>query len=299
MNAIKLSQSSQAMLSLLTSIFQFGTALSVVKIALVDYDPLFLVFIRMLTAFLVLTPIVLIRCRPIHIHSKRDLGLLILLALCDPIGFFTFEALGVQYTSSSQAGMMWALGPLLNTMTAWLILRERTTLTMILCFLAAMGGVMLLTLASATDEHAPNPLLGNFFIFLCLCGAAGFMTILRFLRGKYPAVMVVWVQTLIGTIFLFPTLLTGLAPLPQTFHWQSFMTLIYLGAGVTFGAQACAAFAVARMPIAKYSAVENLVPVVALLTGLILLGETMLPLQWLACAIIFAAVLVSQYMHRE
>lgn len=295
---IKLSQSTQAMVSLLASIFLFGTALSVVKIALVDYDPLFMVFIRMLTAFLVLTPLVLIRCRPLRIPSKRDLGLLILLAMFDPIGFFVFEALGVQYTSSSQAGMMWALGPLLNTMGAWIILRERTTPTMIACFLVAMGGVMLLTLSSAVDEHASNPILGNFFIFLCLCGAAGFMVILRFLRGKYPAILVVWVQTMIGTVFLLPTLPLGLAPLPQAFHWESFMTLIYLGVGVTFGAQACAAFAVARMPIAKYSAMENLVPVVALFTGLIVLGERMLPLQWLACAIIFAAVLVSQRVHR-
>ena len=286
------------MLALCTSIFLFGTALAVIKVALVDYDPLFMVLVRMVVAFVALTPIVLLRCRPVRIHTKKDLTLLLLLALFDPIGFFVFEALGMQFTSSSQAGMMWALGPLLNTMAAWVILGERTTLRMILCFAAAMGGVMLLTLSSAVDEHASNPLLGNFLVFLCLCGAAGFMVILRFLRGKYPAVMVVWIQTMIGSLLLLPALPLGLAPLPEVFHWQSFLVLIYLGAGVTFGAQACAAFAVARMPIAKYSAMENLLPVIALLTGLLVMGETMLPLQWVACAIIFMAVLVSQYSHR-
>ena len=292
-------KSPTAMLALILSVLLWGSALSVVKIALLDYDPLFLVFIRLVIAFLVLTPIVLLKFRPIRIHRKRDFALLILLTLCDPVGFFTFEALAMQYTSASQAGMMWALAPLLNTMAAWVILRERTTLPILICFVVALGGVVMLTAANSdlSSEHAANPVLGNFLEFLSLCGAAGFLVILRFLRGKYPALLVVWLQCLGGSLFFLPAIFLGWAPLPETFHWDSFLVLLYLGAGITFGAQALSAYAVARLPIARFATIGNLIPVVAVLSGLALLAESMLPLQWVACGVVFAAVLASQYFH--
>lgn len=282
--------------ALLLSVAIFGSALSVVKIALADYDPMFLVFARMLIAVVVVTPIVLKTCRPIRIYRKRDLGLLILLTLCDPIGFFSFEALAMKYTTASQAGMMWALAPLLNTLAAWLIIRERTTLPVFICFLGAMAGVVLLSVAN--DEavsQAANPILGNFLELLSLGGAAAFLVILRFLRGKYPAVLVVWLQCLGGSLFFLPAVLAGLAPLPQTVNWDSGLALLYLGAGVTFGGQALSAYAVARIPVPRFAAFQNLVPVVAVLSGLLILKESLLPLQWLACGLVFAAVLLSQH----
>lgn len=284
-----------AFVSCVTGCLLWGSALSVVKIALEEYDPLFLVFARMGIAFLVLTPIVLLRFRPIRIYSKKDLSLLILLTLCDPVGFFTFEALALQYTSASQAGMMWALAPLLNVMAAWAILRERTTRPVIICFLVALVGVLMLTAGSGISEHAKSPILGNFLELLSLCGAAGFLVILRFLRGRYPAMLVVWFQSLGASILLLPALFIAPEILPHGFNLLPFVTLVYLGACVTFGAQACSAFAVARMPVRRLSAISNIIPVVGVLTGIVVLGETLTAIQWVACGLVLGAVMVSQY----
>ena len=288
-----------AFVAAITGCFLWGSALSIVKIALEEYDPVFLVFARMAIAFLVLTPIVLIRFRPIRIHSRKDFLLLILLTLCDPVGFFTFEALALQHTSASQAGMMWALAPLLNVMAAWVILRERTTRPVLVCFMVAMAGVVMLTMGSGISEHASNPVLGNFLELLSLCGAAGFLVILRFLRGRYPAMLVVWFQSLGASILFLPALTLDSVVLPTQFNLTPFITLFYLGACVTFGAQACSAFAVARMPVSRLSALSNIIPVVGVLAGLIILGETLLPMQWAACAIVLGAVLISQYYQKQ
>ena len=277
----------------------WGVALSIVKIALEEYDPVFLVFARMAISALVLTPIVFLRFRPIRIYSKRDFLLLVLLTLCDPVGFFTFEALALQHTSASQASMMWAVAPLLNTMAALLILRERTSRPVIICFIVAMAGVMLLTAGGGVSEHASNPVLGNFLELLSLCGAAGFLVILRFLRGRYPAMLVVWFQSLGATIFFLPALAFDSVALPTEFNFGPFLSLLYLGACVTFGAQACSAFAVARMPVSRLSALSNMIPVVGVLTGMLLLGETMSPIQWVASALVLGVVLVSQHLQRK
>ena len=84
-----------AFVSAITGCILWGSALSIVKIALEEYDPVFLVFARMAISALVLTPIVFYRFRPIRIYSRRDFLLLVLLTLCDPVGFFTFEALAL------------------------------------------------------------------------------------------------------------------------------------------------------------------------------------------------------------
>ena len=288
-----------AFVSAITGCILWGSALSIVKIALEEYDPVFLVFARMAVSVLVLTPIVFFRFRPIRIYSKRDFLLLILLTVCDPVGFFTFEALALQYTSASQASMMWAMAPLLNIMAALLILRERTSRPVIICFIVAMAGVMVLTAGSGVSEHASNPALGNFLEFLSLCGAAGFLIILRFLRGRYPAMLVVWFQSLGATLFFLPTLAFDSVALPTAFHLGPFLTLIYLGACVTFGAQACSAFAVARMPVSRLSALSNMIPVVGVLTGMLLLGETMSPIQWVASALVLGVVLISQHYQKK
>ena len=288
-----------AFVAAITGCILWGSALSVVKIALEEYDPIFLVFARMAIAFLVLTPIVFLKCRPIRIYSKRDAFLLVLLTLCDPVGFFTFEALALQYTSASQAGMMWALAPLLITMGGWLILGERTTRPVIMCFLIAMGGVMMLTAGGAANEHASNPLLGNFLEFLSLCGSAGFIIILRFLRGLYPAMLVVWLQSMGAAILFLPALFFDPTVLPTQFNLTPFLVLFYLGACVSFGAQACSAYAIARIPIPRMTALSNSIPVVGVLSGLVLLGESLSGIQWGACAVVLSAVAISQYYQRN
>lgn len=288
-----------AFVSAVTGCVLWGSALSIVKIALEEYDPVFLVFARMAISALVLTPIIFFRFRPIRIYSKRDFLLLVLLTLCDPVGFFTFEALALQYTSASQASMMWAMAPLLNTMAALLILRERTSRPVIICFIAAMAGVMVLTAGGGESEHASNPVLGNFLEFLSLCGAAGFLVILRFLRGRYPAMLVVWFQSLGAAIMFMPALAFDSVALPAAFNFGPFLALVYLGACVTFGAQACSAFAVARMPVSRLSAIGNMIPVVGVLTGMLLLGETMSSIQWAASAMVLAVVLISQHYQKK
>lgn len=284
-----------AFVVVIAGIFLWGSSLSFVKIALEEYDPVFLVFARLIIATLLLTPVVLLKCRPIRIYSKRDFSLLILLSCCDPVGFFTFEAVALKYTSASQASMMWALSPMLCTMSAWLVLRERVSRPVVICFIIAMLGVMTLTAGGVISEQAPNPVLGNFLELMSLCCAAAFFIILRSLRGRYPAIMVVWLQSLIGAILFLPALTLDSVTLPAAFNLKPFLAMLYLGIFVSFAAQASSAFGVAHMPVARVAIFNNCIPVLGLFFGLIMLGESLTPIQWGACVFVLIAVAFSQY----
>ena len=284
-----------AFVALITGCVLWGSGAAVGKIALSAYNPIFLVIMRLVLAFIVFTPIIIWRFWPIRLQRKKDALIFLLLILCDPIGFFTFEALALKYTSATQAGMMWAIAPMLNTMLAWAVLREKTSLPVILCFITAMGGVAVLTAGGEISGHAPNPVLGNFFELLSLMGAAGFVIILRFLRGRYPAMLVVWIQCLCSSILMLPLLCLDFVVFPDELVFVPTVALVYLGICVTFGAQMCSAFGVAHMPVARSAAISNIIPVFGVMFGIVLLGESLLPVQWVSCAAVLAAVLISQY----
>ena len=284
-----------AFVALVTGCVLWGSGAAVGKIALSVYNPIFLVIMRLILAFVVFTPVVIWRFWPIRLQRRKDAFIFLLLILCDPIGFFTFEALALKHTSATQAGMMWAIAPMLNTMLAWIVLREKTSLPVILCFITAMGGVAVLTAGGEISGHAPNPVLGNFFELLSLMGAAGFVIILRFLRGRYPAMLVVWIQCLCSSILMLPLLCLDSVVFPDELVFVPTVALVYLGICVTFGAQMCSAFGVARMPVARSAALANIIPVFGVMFGIVLLGESLLPVQWASCAAVLAAVLISQY----
>jgi len=281
------------------SCFLWGSALSLVKTVVEEYDPVFLVFARMAVACLILTPFVFMYCRKVRFARWRDVLLIIGMAICDPIGFFTFEAIALQYTSASQAGMLWAVYPMLTVVMGWIILKERTTWPVILCFIVAMGGVLMLTATGETNNHASNPILGNILELLCLVCGAGYVIIIRFLRGGYPTIFLVWVQCLIAALAFLPILSFDFVTLPTEFRLKSFLMIIYLGAGLSLFAQSLSTYAIGRLPVAWVASIGNMIPVIGVLTGVIVLEETMFPIQWVACAVVLGAVLLSQHFQRS
>ncbi|MBQ4133378.1 MAG: DMT family transporter [Desulfovibrionaceae bacterium] len=269
------------------------------KIALQNYSPEFMIFFRVAIAAALLTPLVLIKLWPIKIYSRKDLFWIIVLLFFDPIGFTAFETVGMQFTSASQAGMIWATGPIINTIAALIVLREKTSWQVLACFLAAACGVILLTTTGGESDYAPNPLVGNLLVLMTLLCAAAFKLIVRFLGGRYNPLFLVWVQCLGASLFMLPLFPMGYIPLPDEVSLVPTLALVYLGVGLTMGAQCLSCYTTARLPIARSAAFANLIPIFGLSYGIILLGETLLPIQWGACALILAAVLASQYFQAD
>ena len=272
----------------------WGSSLSMVKIALGSFDPLFVVFARMGLTLVVVTPLALSKFRPKRLPGKKDCILLLLLVLCEPMAAFTFEALAMQYTSASQAGMLWALGPAVYAFGGWLVFRQGITIFKALCFLVAFAGVALLTLSGGVSNQAANPVLGNFFVFLSMLGGAGFVLIIHHFQGRYHPLFIIWLQSLSAVLFMLPGLGLGVIPLPTDVSLPAAGALVYLALAVTLGAQAFGAYAIGNVPVPVYASLSNIIPVSGVLFGLLLLGETLSPIQWAACAIVLAAVIISQ-----
>jgi drug/metabolite transporter (DMT)-like permease len=86
---------------------------------------------------------------------------------------------------------------------------------------------------------------------------------------------------------------------PPALEPVSVGAIVYLGSVVTFGAYGCYNFGVSRIPAGQAAAFINLIPVLSLVMGTVILGETLSVAQYLASGIIFLGIFLSQQRERR
>jgi drug/metabolite transporter (DMT)-like permease len=279
-----------ATLALITAVVLWGTSFVAVKTALADLPPLALVGLRMLIASALMAPAW--RRLPQPDRRPGDRRLLLALVFLYPIAYFTLETNAITLTTASQAGAVTAAAPLLVAVGARLFLGERLGPPAVVGLAMATAGVVALSLGSSSSDAAPNPALGNLLELLALATYAAATLILRPLTARYASWLLTGLQVTAAAIVFLPAVL--LTPL-ETYAAASPVTwaaVVYLGLAVTLLPIGLFNLAVSRMPAARAALAVNLVPVVAITTGWLLLGETLTLLQLVAAAAILGGVLV-------
>ena len=281
-----------AVICLVVAMALWGSSFIALKVAFAELPAMWVIFGRMALGSLVF--LLAWRWRGRMQYRQGDWKYLLGLAACEPCLYFLFEALALQNTSASQAGMVSALLPLLVAIGAFVFLRERITRTTLMGFLIAMIGVVWLSLAGNADEHAANPLLGNFFELLAMLCAMGYTLMLKHLSARYSPFLLTAMVAFVGTLFFLPLALLD-EPLPAQVSPAGLAAVAYLGVLVTVGAYGLYNFGVSRLPASQASGFTNLLPLFTLLFAVLLLGERLNGPQMLAAALVFVGVALSQW----
>ncbi len=282
----------QVMGCLVLAMALWGSSFIALKLAFAELPPLWVIFARMALGSLVF--LCAWRWRGQINYRAGDWKYLLGLAACEPCLYFVFEALALQNTSASQAGMITALLPLLVAMGAFVFLRERITRASLAGFLLAVVGVVWLSLGGVADEHAPAPLLGNFFEVLAMLCAMCYTLTLKSLSARYSVFLLTAMQSFVGALFCLP-LAAWSAPMPVTVSPLGLVAVVYLGLVVTVGAYGLYNFAVSRLPASQAAAFVNLIPLFTLLFAVLLLGESLTGQQMFGAALVFSGVALSQW----
>jgi drug/metabolite transporter (DMT)-like permease len=270
----------------------WGTSFAAMKEAVAHYPPYVVVAVRMIIAVVVIGPFLFVTPRPSY--RPGDWHRLLLMSLFEPCLYFVLEARALQLTTSSQAGMIAALVPLLTIIGARFLLDERMSRFAFTGVVVSMAGVILLTLAGRPQAGAPNPLLGNILELGAMGCGAGYVLTLKPLTARYHPLQLTFIQFAIGALFFLPSFAVfPLDPATAFAPWP-LLNLLYLGSFVTFGAFVLYAYAVARMAAGQATAFVNLLPVVALLFGWLVMREQVAPLQWAAAVLVMLGVVMSQ-----
>jgi drug/metabolite transporter (DMT)-like permease len=282
---------------LLGAMVLWASSFIALKLAFASYDPMVVIFGRMITASLCFAlGARFIKANPLR---KEDLKFLIFMVVCEPCLYFLFEASAIENTAASQAGMITAMLPLMVAIAAGIYLKEVVTGRTIAGFLVAIMGVCLLSIAAEVNVNAPNPVLGNFYEFLAMVCATGYTISLKRLSLRYDPVFLTALQAFTGSIFYLPFLFLPTTALPSRFDAVPALSIVYLGIFVTMGAYGLYNYAVSKVPASQAAAFVNLIPVFTVILSRIILGENFTTLQYVASAIVIAGVFMSQDMTRR
>ena len=268
------------------SFFATKTALSA------GFSPMTVVWLRMVVASLVFLPFWSRLPKPDRRPSDwKWVGLACLLQAGI---YYLAENYAITLTTSSQAGVISAIVPLLVAAGAWLFLRERITRYTMGGIAMSVIGVAALSAGAAVAASAPNPALGNALEVVAMVSAAGATLAVKHLLGRWDSWLLTGLQSLFGVFFFLPG---ALASNPAT--WLSvppiaWASIVYLGVFVSLGAFGLYNMALVNMPASRASTAINAVPLVALLTGWLLGGETLGTLQIAGCIAIAAGVALAQ-----
>ncbi|WDP91501.1 MAG: DMT family transporter [Desulfobacter sp.] len=263
------------------------------KLAFRAYDPMVVIFGRMLIASCCALFVPFVFKSVKHIR-KQDIKYIALMAFCEPCLYFIFEAKALVYTSASQAGMITTMMPLITALGAWVFLKERISPRTCIGFAIAATGALWLSLASTPTDHGPNPLLGNFLEFMAMICATGYGLCLKKLTDRYKPIFLAFMQTFAGTLFYFPILFFPGTQLPTHIDPVSLGAVVYLGAVVTLGAYGMYNIGVSKIPASQAASFVNLIPVITLVMSALILKERFTGTQYMASLLVLAGVILAQ-----
>lgn len=227
--------------------------------------------------------------RPVDREDWPRIALLGLLWMSIPLVLFPVaQDLGI---SSSVAGMLNGAMPLFAGLFAALLLRQAPGLRQVLGLVVGFAGVVLVSLPALQGADATALGAGLLILATALYGLSANLAVP--LQQRYGALPVVFRAQLAAVAFLLPV---GLWSLPgSTFAWPgalSVLVLGFFGSGLAFVAMAVL---VGRAGATRGAVAIYFIPVVALILGVAVRGESVAPVSLAGVGlVILGAILTSR-----
>jgi drug/metabolite transporter (DMT)-like permease len=279
-------------MAIMGAVVLWGGSFVAMRVTVTAIGPMVVMWCRMMIALVLILPF----WKSLFPATYRsgDWKLLVPMVLFQPCLYFLLESNALQFTTSSQAGVISATVPILVTLGAALFLSEAISLTTMTGIALSITGVIILTLVPSPQGSGQNPLLGNMLELLAMICAAGNMLIIKRLSERYNPWGLTAMQIVAGAIFFFPgAFLLHRIPL-ENVSLSLILSLVFLGGFATFGAFGLYNWGISQIKAAKASSFINLIPVVAVFSGWAILGESLSLLQCLAACAVIAGVILTQ-----
>jgi len=269
------------------------------KMANEVYRPLTIVYIRLVISVILLS-VFLFFTRTFVKIKKKDRKLFMLLAVFEPFFYFLGESFGLTYVTATVGSVLISTIPVIATLGAWIIFRERLKLINYAGIILSFIGVLVFIINK--DGSLSFNMKGLILMILAVFSAVGYNLTLSRLVGSYGPVFIVNVQNVIGAILFLPIfLIFEVKPLIATpFDFSHFLPIIELAIFASCGAFILFAYSVKNMGITKANIFSNCIPIFTAIFSFILLDEKLSFQNILGMAIVIAGLFMSQINgHRE
>jgi drug/metabolite transporter (DMT)-like permease len=223
--------------------------------------------------------------------KKQDIGRF---ALCALTGVAINQMLfikGLTLTSTIHASLLMLTTPILITLFAWWVLKEKLTLINAVGLFTGIAGATVLVLAKENSVHAVDYLTGDILVIVNAISYSLYFIIVKPLMHRYSALEVIrWVFTF-GFLLILPFGFTQAAETPfQSFHTSDYLILAAIVLTGTFLAYYFNAYGIRHLGAGITGAYIYTQPVFAVLIASLVLGEDFTGRKILAAVLIFLGV---------
>jgi drug/metabolite transporter (DMT)-like permease len=282
-----------SLLLLVVVMVVWGGTYVVTKGGLDELPPMLFALLRFCVASVFLLPIVLVRHGRAGRSDPLPWGTLLLMALTGVALYYVAFNLALSYTSASQGALVQSSIPAVTAVMAALWLGERISTRRQLGLGLAVAGVVLIVMRGRPEPTARAPLLGNLLMFgsVLIWGA---YTVLAKRIADRDALTVTAGVSALGAVLLVP----AAAAEGTLLAWPSislgaWLRIVYLGAGASAAGYVLYNRALRDLEASQVGAFINLAPVIGVVSGVVLLGETITPLAVLGGALVLGGLWMS------
>ena len=230
--------------------------------------------------------------RDLRLGAKR-FWLLVALGLAQPVCYFFSEQYGILHSTTIFSGVMIAMIPVVSTLCAAPILRERPTWGQLLFSLVSVAGVIGIGLMSGSSGRL-DP-IGVVALTGAVLSATAYMLLARGLSSTTTPFARTYMMILLGALVFTVLALVEcrgnparyLAPFRQTPYTVSVLFLSLLCSVACFF---LSNYAVTRLTVARETVFSNLTTAVSVFAGAVFLHEPFSPLALVFCILILAGI---------
>ena len=263
------------------------------KIAVNSYNPITIIFLRLIISSGLMLLFILIS-RSWQTIKRKDLKYFMLLAFLQPFCYFLCESFGLTFVSSTVASVIIATIPLFSPFAAYFMVREKVTLPVVLGIVFSFAGILLMLINPDLSLIAAPE--GVLLLFFAVFTAVVYSVVIRKIPHEYSPVTIITCQNLIGSVYFLPLFLI--------FDFQHFITVIPTRELITailllavFGSTLAYVFfiiAIKGIGVIKANIFANLIPVFTGISAFFVLNERFTSIKITGMLLVMAGVFISQ-----
>lgn len=288
-------ESTKGYLAAIVSSLIIGFSFLFVKVALVHGNPLDILTHRFSIALLIMLPFAIVKRKKLSL-KKTDISAVLLMALLYPILAFGFQIWGLNHISSAEAGIIQAIQPVLTMVTAIIILKEKISGKQKLFTFLSVFGVLFIFLMQGINSG--GAVLGYIIFILSNVALALYVVLVRRYKEKFSVFQLTFFCITLGTLFFNALSISQHIILSKTENFfepllsiEYLVSTLYLGILASLVTLALANYSYSKIEASKLGVFGNLVPVVAIFSGVIILKDSLSWVQIVGAAIILIGII--------
>ncbi len=180
----------------------FGFSFLFSKVALDIVEPIVLIAVRFTVAFAVLNIVVyfgkIIGKENFSFYLKgKPKKQVLLLALCQPVIYFIAESYGIKLTSSSFAGIIIAMIPIVGIVSDAVIMHSKISIKQVVCAILSVVGVIITTIGAGSLKTS---VIGIVMLFVAVIAGALFYVFSKNASKHYNPLERTYVMFGVGSV---------------------------------------------------------------------------------------------------